>query len=213
MCALILSGCSVSAPKIEGTQINLSDNQITVDGNEIAGDSTQAVYAANDIVFYLADQGFTYGEGAAEDEHEQAEADAHTVLHIAAPGTYEISGKLSKGQIAVDLGEDAADDPAAVVTLVLCGVDIDCDVAPAIIFYNVYECCSSDKETATKDVDTLKAGANVIMPNLSPASVRKKYALYNGKLSDGAEAAEGKKLLEQIILKIKILERLFNNIY
>lgn len=46
------------------------------------------------------------------------------------------------------------------------------------------------------------AGANVIMPNLSPASVRKKYALYNGKLSDGAEAAEGKKLLEQKISAI-----------
>ena len=34
------------------------------------------------------------------------------------------------------------------------------------------------------------AGANVVMPNLSPASVRKKYALYNGKVSDGSEAAE-----------------------
>lgn len=46
------------------------------------------------------------------------------------------------------------------------------------------------------------AGANVIMPNLSPASARKKYMLYNGKLSDGAEAAEGKKLLEQKIAAI-----------
>ncbi len=34
------------------------------------------------------------------------------------------------------------------------------------------------------------SGANVVMPNLSPSSVRKKYALYNGKLSDGSEAAE-----------------------
>ena len=34
------------------------------------------------------------------------------------------------------------------------------------------------------------AGANVVMPNLSPPSVRKKYALYNGKLSDGAESAQ-----------------------
>lgn len=33
------------------------------------------------------------------------------------------------------------------------------------------------------------AGANVIMPNLSPPSVRKKYALYDNKLSDGAESA------------------------
>lgn len=35
------------------------------------------------------------------------------------------------------------------------------------------------------------AGANVVMPNLSPACVRKKYALYDNKLSDGAESAQG----------------------
>lgn len=34
------------------------------------------------------------------------------------------------------------------------------------------------------------AGANVVMPNLSPKSVRKKYELYNGKLSDGDESAQ-----------------------
>lgn len=36
----------------------------------------------------------------------------------------------------------------------------------------------------------IQAGANVVMPNLSPASVRKKYALYDNKASDGAEAAQ-----------------------
>ena len=34
------------------------------------------------------------------------------------------------------------------------------------------------------------SGANVVMPNLSPASVRKKYALYDNKASDGAESAQ-----------------------
>ena len=34
------------------------------------------------------------------------------------------------------------------------------------------------------------AGANVVMPNLSPQDVRSKYALYNNKLSSGAEAAQ-----------------------
>ena len=34
------------------------------------------------------------------------------------------------------------------------------------------------------------AGANVVMPNLSPAAVRKKYALYDNKVSDGAESAQ-----------------------
>ena len=41
------------------------------------------------------------------------------------------------------------------------------------------------------------SGANVVMPNLSPASVRKKYELYNGKLSSGAEAAENLRDLEK----------------
>ena len=36
------------------------------------------------------------------------------------------------------------------------------------------------------------AGANVVMPNLSPPSVRKKYMLYNDKVSDGAESAQSK---------------------
>lgn len=36
----------------------------------------------------------------------------------------------------------------------------------------------------------IKAGANVVMPNLSPADVREKYSLYNGKICTGAEAAE-----------------------
>ena len=40
------------------------------------------------------------------------------------------------------------------------------------------------------------AGANVVMPNLSPASVRKKYMLYDNKLSDGAESAQAKASLE-----------------
>lgn len=35
------------------------------------------------------------------------------------------------------------------------------------------------------------AGANVVMPNLSPMTVREKYKLYDNKASLGAEAAEG----------------------
>ena len=36
----------------------------------------------------------------------------------------------------------------------------------------------------------LAAGANVVMPNLSPLSVRKKYALYDGKICTGEEGAQ-----------------------
>ena len=38
----------------------------------------------------------------------------------------------------------------------------------------------------------IKAGANVVMPNLSPSSVRKKYALYDNKVFDGSESAQCK---------------------
>ena len=41
------------------------------------------------------------------------------------------------------------------------------------------------------------SGANVVMPNLSPASVRKKYDLYDNKISTGLEGAEGIKKLEK----------------
>lgn len=39
------------------------------------------------------------------------------------------------------------------------------------------------------------SGANVVMPNLSPAAARKKYQLYNNKISDGAESAQCKQML------------------
>lgn len=42
----------------------------------------------------------------------------------------------------------------------------------------------------------LKAGANVVMPNLSPTSVREKYSLYNGKICTGDEAAECRRCIE-----------------
>ena len=46
------------------------------------------------------------------------------------------------------------------------------------------------------------AGANVIMPNLSPKEDRKKYMLYNDKLSDGEEAAEGLDKLKESMRNI-----------
>ncbi len=46
------------------------------------------------------------------------------------------------------------------------------------------------------------SGANVVMPNLSPSSVRKKYELYNNKISDGDESAQSKDNLAKRIKKI-----------
>ena len=56
--------------------------------------------------------------------------------------------------------------------------------------------------TALGSVDPLgrekgiKAGGNVVMPNLSPTEVRDKYALYDGKICTGDEAAECRMCIE-----------------
>ncbi len=46
------------------------------------------------------------------------------------------------------------------------------------------------------------SGANVVMPNLSPASERAKYAIYEHKASFGCEAAEGLAALERELASI-----------
>ena len=43
----------------------------------------------------------------------------------------------------------------------------------------------------------IQAGANVVMPNLSPVSVRKKYQLYDNKICTGEESAQCKDCLSQ----------------
>ena len=48
----------------------------------------------------------------------------------------------------------------------------------------------------------IKAGANVIMPNLSPQNVRGKYLLYDNKLHTGAEAAEALNKLQREVASI-----------
>ena len=43
----------------------------------------------------------------------------------------------------------------------------------------------------------IQAGANVVMPNLSPVEVRKKYELYDNKICTGEESAQCRGCLEQ----------------
>lgn len=187
-------------PASDKTEIVLSDELITLNGTAVDSDKENAVYIAKDIVYYESGKDFTYGEGSENDAHSPEEAEMHTVVHITKPGTYFVSGKLSYGQLAVDLGEEAEADPEAVVTLVLDGIDITCEVAPAVIFYNVYECSSADTETATKDVDTSKAGANVILADNSVNTVNGSYVerIYKPDSvvlsADGTEVEDAKKL-------------------
>lgn len=172
---LVLTACGETKGQqhTNAVTITLGDGQIQVDGAPAGTDSSHAVYTGTDIVYYESGKDFTYGEGGEEDAHSAETAQAHTVVHIAKPGVYSLSGKLTKGQIAVDLGKEAKADPNAVVTLILNGVDITCEVAPAVIFYNVYECGTT--ENPTKDVDTSAAGANVVIADGSENTVNGSY--------------------------------------
>ena len=146
------------------TEITLSDDGILVNG----GEETAAVFTTDDMIYYedreTYDSGNPYGEGEDHERHTAEEAIAHTVVNITQPGAYRVSGKLSAGQIRIDLGEDSHENPDAVVELILEDTDVTCTVAPAILFRNVYECDGDrDAENATPEVDTSAAGANLIL--------------------------------------------------
>ncbi len=48
----------------------------------------------------------------------------------------------------------------------------------------------------------LQAGANVVMPNLSPTAVRRKYALYDNKICTGEESAQCRGCLEARVASV-----------
>ena len=160
---VLLTGCTAAPAQTTGPAagevlIELSDQGVTFDG--------EGVHTANDIIYYEEGHDESYGEGEAWQAHSAEEAAAHTVVHISQPGTYRITGSLSAGQIAVDLGEEAKDDPAAAVVLILDNADITCTVAPAVIFYNVYESGAADGPAGAhvllaKDSENHVAGSHV----------------------------------------------------
>ena len=181
--AMVFTACAQQKSdeaEVEITGITLSDSGVLVGGNPASTDPSSAVYVSNDIVFYLEGQGADYGEGEADDGHSQAEADSHTVINITQPGHYVVTGSISKGQIAVNLGKGAKKNPDAVVDIVLNDADITCTVAPAIVCYKAYECGDDGTDTATKDVDTSAAGFNITLAdgsvnNITGSHVAKIY--------------------------------------
>lgn len=185
-----------SENQTEECKIELSDDGILVDGEAISTDSESAVYAGADIVYYKEGQDSTYGAGNEDDDHSEEEAAEHTVVTITKAGTYRVSGTLSKGQIAIDLGEDSRDDESAVVNLILDNADITCTVASGIVVYNAYECGSDDTETATKDVDTTNAGVHIILADDSENTVNGSHVakIYKeGTTQEDVDAGNAKK--------------------
>ena len=154
-----------SASLTDVIDITLSDEGITC--------ASDAVFAANDIIYYEEGHDEAYGEGEQSDAHSAEEAAAHTVVHITQAGNYRLRGTLSAGQIFVDLGENAENDPNARVALILDGVDITCTIAPAVLFYRVYEC--ADSKNFVLEPDLSGAGAAVYLPDGSANRIKGAY--------------------------------------
>ena len=162
----------------DAIKIMLSDEAVLVNGEAAATEASDetAVYVSNDIIYYedkdQYESGNPYGEGTDADKHSAEEAAAHTVVNITQPGTYHVTGTLSAGQIFVNVGEEESDK----VTLILDGVDITCTVAPAVMFYEVYECDEdASEDTASYEVDTTNAGAKVVIADGSVNNVSGSY--------------------------------------
>ncbi len=74
--------------------------------------------------------------------HSASGAYANRVLHITEAGIYELQGTWN-GQIWIEIGEESTDKAA----IILNNVTVSCDVAPALVFKEVYECGPKDEDT------------------------------------------------------------------
>ena len=191
---LLLTACGKIPARNSQTELPADQVEITLNGQDITvsgGTAEQTgVFISRDIVYYeektAYESGNPYGEGQKSDMHSAGEAQAHLVVNITAPGTYRLSGKLDLGQIRIDLGEGAYEDPNAVVDLILDGADITCTVGPAILFQNVYECDGEwSEDLARPDVDTAAAGANLILADGSINKVSGSHVAKIYKDKDG----------------------------
>lgn len=98
--------------------------------------------------------------------HSEDEAAENKVLHITEAGTYVLEGEWH-GQVWVDLGDkdETFTDENAKVTLILNGVNINCSVAPGVVFYSAYECDNTweDSDNHSEAVNTENAGVTVVI--------------------------------------------------
>ena len=87
--------------------------------------------------------------------HTATEAYANPVLHITGEGVYMLQGTWH-GQIWIEAGKKE-------VALILNGVEVSCDVAPALVFRKTYECGHADTYDPDADDDVTAAAVRALM--------------------------------------------------
>ena len=135
-CTVLLTGalCFGCTGSNAADTISLNDGKILYNGNAITAESSQAVYSSSFIEFH-------------EDVAPEYKDTANTIIHITKGGIYQISGEATDTQIRVNAPDEE-------VTLVLSGVNITCNTAPAILIEN-----AADSQTAGK------AGVTIALAN------------------------------------------------
>lgn len=136
---------------VNTTKISVSDEKITVDGITISEDLQDSVYLTNKM-----------DNGGTSTEAKNANIDVDNVVNITKAGTYEFSGTLSDGQIAVNTNGVSGD-----IVILLNNVNITCKNAPAIFVYNV----KTDAPDCNVIIKTAKDSDNYISGGLIKQSV------------------------------------------
>ena len=127
----------------------LKDGESTIDEQSLSKTPSLGVsiHAGENIIHYEREYADVSGYGEATEENEKHSAEdcnKEKLVKISESGTYIVSGSL-KGQLSVELSSNT--DSNLFVTLVLNSVNINCTVAPGLIFYKAYEIDSTDYET------------------------------------------------------------------
>ncbi len=102
------------------THITLNNETILVNGNTIGKETSESVYLTNSM-----------DNGGSSSEAKKANRAIDKIIHITKSGTYEISGNLSNGQIAINSNNIEGE-----VVIILNNASITCENAPAIFIYN-----------------------------------------------------------------------------
>lgn len=141
---LILLGTSIVLADNENI-IDLSDDEIKINGEKITNDVNNVVYVSNKM-----------DNGGTSNDSSKNNIEIDSIINIIAPGTYEFSGTLNNGQIAVN-----ANNINGTVNIILNSVSITCNDAPAIFIYSKSvenENCKVTIKTKKDTVNTITGG-------------------------------------------------------
>ena len=148
----------------------------------------QSLYKLKEIGFQVG-AGFMVGspyqtiENMADDLLFLKELDPHMVgIGPFIPHSHTIFANKDHGKLE-----------ATVLMLALTRLLLPKVLLPATTALGTIDCLGREKG--------LMAGANIVMPNLSPRDVRKDYSLYDNKVSSGDEAAESMKMIADKITR------------